>query len=135
MYTVAILGALASSAMAQAITFSNTTFTAPVRVGSTWPISFSAGNGEPVAIAFGNSTYAFQVVGMSFPPLKLVLSGTNASYRWSIGTRNVQLEGGSASQRCRGRVPAGTGAGRLKCPGATGLGTRLQPSLHPRHPT
>jgi len=60
------LGAFASAALAQAVTFSNTTFTAPVTVGSTWPISFSAGDGSPVALAFGNSTYAFQIVG-KFP--------------------------------------------------------------------
>lgn len=65
MYSLLIVGALAGSALAQAITFSNTTFTAPVTVGSIWPISFSAGNSDPVAIAFGNTTYAFQIVGKS----------------------------------------------------------------------
>lgn len=63
MYSLLVIGALASSALAQAITFSNTTFTAPVTVGAVWPISFSAGNSDPVAIAFGNTTYAFQIVG------------------------------------------------------------------------
>lgn len=64
MHRLMFIGAFASTALAQAISFSNTTFTAPVTVGSTWPVSFSAGNGKPVAIAFGNSTYAFQIVGM-----------------------------------------------------------------------
>lgn len=63
MHRLMFLGAFAATALAQAITFSNTTFTAPVKVGSTWPISFSAGNGKPVAIAFGNSTYGVQLVG------------------------------------------------------------------------
>ena len=63
MNTFIVLGALVTSALAQAISFSNTTFTAPVTVGALFPVSFGAGNREPVSIAFGNSTYAFQVVG------------------------------------------------------------------------
>lgn len=64
MYSLVFLGALAGSALAQsAISFGNTTFTSAVVVDAVWPISFTAGNGEPVAIAFGNETYAFQIVG------------------------------------------------------------------------
>lgn len=66
MYSIIVLGALASSALAQsAISFSNTTFTNAVVIDAVWPISFTAGNGEPVSIAFGNETYAFQIVGAS----------------------------------------------------------------------
>lgn len=63
MYSLMLLGALAGSVMSQAISFSNTTFTAPVAVGDMWSISFAKGTGDDVAIAFGNSTYAFQIVG------------------------------------------------------------------------
>lgn len=65
MYTSSflVLGAFASSAIAQALTYSNTSFTAPLTVGTVFPISFGRGNGKPVSIAFGNSTYAFQIVG------------------------------------------------------------------------
>lgn len=65
MYSLMFLGALAGSVVSQAISFSNTTFTAPVSVGDTWSISFSKGTGDDVAIAFGNGTYAFQIVGKS----------------------------------------------------------------------
>jgi len=65
MYSLVFLGALAGSALAQsAISFSNTTFTNAVVVDAVWPIHFTAGNGDSVAIAFGNETYAFQIVGM-----------------------------------------------------------------------
>lgn len=73
MHSFMFLGAFAATALAQAITFSNTTFTAPVKVGSTWAISFAAGNGEPVAIAFGNSSYAFQIAGMFCPTVTMLL--------------------------------------------------------------
>lgn len=60
------LGAFASSTVAQAVTYSNTSFVGLATVGTVWPISFSRGNGKPVSIGFGNSTYAFQIVGMCF---------------------------------------------------------------------
>lgn len=63
MYSLMLLGALAGSTLSQAISYSNTTFAAPVTVGSTWPIMYSAGNGQKVAIAFGNTTNSFQVAG------------------------------------------------------------------------
>ncbi|KAK5936679.1 hypothetical protein PMZ80_011050 [Knufia obscura] len=76
MYSLIVLGALAGSALAQsAISFSNTTFTTPVVVDAVWPISFTAGNNEPVAIAFGNETYAFQIVdGLTAP----------GTYNWDV---------------------------------------------------
>lgn len=66
MYTfakIAALGAFVTSSIAQAITFSNTTFTGPATVGQIFSVFFSRGNGNPVSILFGNTTYSFQVVG------------------------------------------------------------------------
>ncbi|KAK5076952.1 hypothetical protein LTR64_005568 [Lithohypha guttulata] len=84
MYSLLVLGALTSSVIGQVVTFSNTTFTAPVTVGSVWPISFGAGNRQPVSIAFGNSSYAFQVVdGLTAP----------GTYNWNVAVPVNVVEG------------------------------------------
>jgi len=82
MYSLIFLGALAGSALAQStIGFSNTTFVNGVVVDAVWPISYTAGNGEPVALVFGNETYSFQVVGKL--PTKPI-SSTQASHTNTI---------------------------------------------------
>lgn len=59
-----IVGVCAASVAAQdAISFGNTSFIAPATVGQAWPISFTAGDGTPVTIAFGNATWAFTIIG------------------------------------------------------------------------
>lgn len=125
MYSLLVVGAFASSAFAQALTFSNTTFTAPVTVGSIWPISFSAGNNDPVAIAFGNTTYAFQIVGKS-ASISERIEHLLMNYRWPCRTRLIQLASRSARQRRSRHIPTRPSPRRIR--------PSLQPSIQPSHP-
>lgn len=99
------LSACVTSTLAQAITFSNTTFTGPATIGQVFSVFFSRGNGNPVSILFGNTTYSFQVVGkLQHQSVGLfVLSDWDC--RWSRCSQQIRLPRRSPSQRGAGSIP------------------------------
>jgi hypothetical protein len=58
----AAMAALASGVVAQQAEFVNMTW-GPTTVGSMWPVSWSVGNGQPVALLLTNATWGYTIFG------------------------------------------------------------------------
>jgi len=57
------VGAFAYGAVAQSISFANTTW-GSVTVGTVWPIHWTMGDGTPVALFLGNDTWQSNIFRM-----------------------------------------------------------------------